>query len=708
MTGPSLSCRNEQRRHLVRQKQRNGLDYLEVSGNQLCVHFLGPVPQNLALANVQITGGQVIQDIQVMALELELQDDPTLDSCLRVYVDKTGDFSTYTLTIVALDAASRPTNRPHPDFDPRYSHLTFSFKVDCPNDLDCKTDTACPPEELGDETAAASINYLAKDYASFRQLILDRLALLMPDWTERHIPDLGITLVELLAYVGDYLSYYQDAVATEAYLGTARQRISVRRHARLVDYAMHEGCNARTWVHVTLDGNDHFSLPLEATYLITAIPNGPPAGEVLSPLDLSNLPASAYEVFEPMDKAPRTLYQSHNAMRLYTWGDRECCLPKGSTRATLIDGWRSPETPNTPSSPSDDDCNDEENPELPPWTGLERMLHLQPGDILIFEEVKGAYTGHPGDADPRRRHAVCLTKVTPTIDSLQTVQDVEGALPPEENVSPPMAAAGTAADPAETPATTEETASGTTEFGDLPIPLVEIEWSALDALPVAFCLSAIGPGPACELLTDITLVRGNVLLVDHGRTLRNEDLGTVQAKPDRVVCEAEGLPAPVPETPLPFRPQLQAGPLTFRQPPDLNDCSATRLLLQDPRQALPQLLRLTSQRVAAGSEASDGSDAPSEWTPVADLLASTESDRHVVAEIDDQGQAHLRFGSGGLGKLPAVDAQFTADYRVGTGPVGNVGAEAIAHLVLVDQTVSGIHLTPRNPLPAVGGTASET
>ena len=64
------------------------------------------------------------------------------------------------------------------------------------------------------------------------------------------MPDIGVALVEVLAYVGDYLSYYQDAVATEAYLDTARQRISVRRHARLVDYRMHEGCNARAWVTV--------------------------------------------------------------------------------------------------------------------------------------------------------------------------------------------------------------------------------------------------------------------------------------------------------------------------------------------------------------------------------------------------------------------------------------------------------------------------
>ena len=60
----------------------------------------------------------------------------------------------------------------------------------------------------------------------------------------------GVTLVELLAYVGDYLSYQQDAVATEAYLETARCRVSVRRHTRLMDYFMHNGCNARAWVQL--------------------------------------------------------------------------------------------------------------------------------------------------------------------------------------------------------------------------------------------------------------------------------------------------------------------------------------------------------------------------------------------------------------------------------------------------------------------------
>ena len=111
----------------------------------------------------------------------------------------------------------------------------------------------------GTKLPAPYINYLAKDYASFRKLILDRLAVTMPDWRERNPADLGITLLELLAYVGDQLSYYQDAVATEAHINTARRRTSIR-HARLVDYPMHDGANARAWLAFETDVDRGVSL----------------------------------------------------------------------------------------------------------------------------------------------------------------------------------------------------------------------------------------------------------------------------------------------------------------------------------------------------------------------------------------------------------------------------------------------------------------
>src|SRR5262249_41556561 len=157
-------------------------------------------------------------------------------------------------------------------------------------------------------------------------LLLDRMTLLMPQWQERHAADLGVALVELLAYVGDYLSYQQDAVATEAYLGTARRRVSVRRHARLVDYAMNEGCNARAWGQVQVSA-DAGLLP-KGMRLFTRIPGRP----VRLPDDpgILRLAAAGFETMHDV-----SLFTLHNAMNFYTWSDQRCCLPKDARVATL-------------------------------------------------------------------------------------------------------------------------------------------------------------------------------------------------------------------------------------------------------------------------------------------------------------------------------------------------------------------------------------
>ena len=80
------------------------------------------------------------------------------------------------------------------------------------------------------------IDYLAKDYASFRRLMLDRLVGAHARLGRTQPGRCGRGAGRSAGLCGDHLSYHQDAVATEAYLGTARRRVSVRRHARLVDY----------------------------------------------------------------------------------------------------------------------------------------------------------------------------------------------------------------------------------------------------------------------------------------------------------------------------------------------------------------------------------------------------------------------------------------------------------------------------------------
>lgn len=623
MDGTALSCAVEaRRRKLFGNPDWNGLDFLEVSDDQLslCVHFFGHVPEGITVHNVRVEGGRRIRDIRVVKVEVDSAHDPELDDCLRITLDRFGDFSTYRVCLVRKEKDSSGGGAiylPYPGIDPRYACLDFTFKVDCPTDLDCQQPPDCPPLVF----PAPEINYLAKDYASFRQLIFDRLALVMPDWRERHVPDLGVTLVELLAYAGDYLSYYQDAVATEAYLDTARQRISVRRHARLVDYRLHEGNNARAWVTVWT-ASDSEPLTAKDFYFMTGVPDLPSFnGRTVRHADLEQVPAEAYEVFEPLvddAQAEVRFYAAHSEILFYTWGDGECCLPKGATRATLLD-------------------------EAPAKPG--RVLDLKVLDVLIFEEVLGPTTGNPADADPAHRHAVRLTNVMPGVDQLLGKQ------------------------------------------------VLEIEWAAQDALPFSLCLSARLPAPDCRVIDNVSLARGNVVLVDHGRTL-SEPLGPVDTKARIGECACEGSVVESVLIAAPFRPALREAPLTFGQPLAAGT-PASVLIKQDPRLALP-CVTLTEA----------GADAPV-WLPRFDVLASGPDDRHFVAETDDDGRAHLRFGDGELGRQPSAGTRFAAAYRAGNGPAGNVGRDTIVYIVQRSRALGGGALKPRNPLPARGGVAPE-
>lgn len=400
-------CGDEQRRAAVRSHndqggEINGIDFLEVLDRQvltlggpaslrqtiLLVRLFLPVPAGFGVDRVRLEGG-VRVPVRVLwarpAGEVAAPERPVVDAALagldaeersRVLVvrtDATGDYSIYRLSLTA-----------GPGFDPRLSAVEFSFKVECESDFDCRRDAACPPAELEEP----EISYLAKDYASFRRLMLDRLSAIAPGWRERNPADLGIALVELLAYVGDQLSYYQDAVATEAYLGTARKRISVRRHARLVDYFLHEGANARAWVVFTAGPGGGDGLVIEAGTPLLSRGDGP---TVLRPEELGRELTAGAVAFETLHAL--TLRQAHDEILFYTWSDRECCLPAGATAATLAG-------------------------ELP---------DLAPGGLLLFEEVLGPKTGAEADADPRRRHVVRLTRVERGTDPLtgQAVVDVE-------------------------------------------------------------------------------------------------------------------------------------------------------------------------------------------------------------------------------------------------------------------------------------------
>ncbi len=662
-------CCNRKRAEAVRlHPVLNGIEYLEVLDEDappgsprqrtLLVRCYKPIP-GLEGEHVRIEGGTRIRPVlvewafaaDVVATKGVLTPGEAafmagLEDPAQVLVVRTatyGDFSTYTLRLVAGPGLEEPP----PDFDPVLSSVDFSFKAECPTPFDCHVPRVCPPEVR----EAPLINYLAKDYASFRRLMLDRLALLLPQWTERNPADIGMALVELLAYVGDSLSYRQDAVATEAYLATARRRVSVRRHARLVDYFMHDGSNARAWVQI--QAQDPLTVPTGTQILSKASSLLGPVVEKGSQEYLRAL-NDGVAVFEAMHRA--VLYPVHDTLFFYTWGDEACALPKGATRATLKDG----------------------------STPAQRLL-LRAGDVLFFEERLGPQTGNPADADPTRRHAVRLAKVQPEA-TLVLTDGVETGRTPQPPIQDPLTGQA----------------------------IVKIEWHEEDALPFPLCISSPRTDTelADQVFEDVSVAKGNIVLADHGLMIAApESLGTVP--PPRInkvpleeppFCE-ESEPEPV----LPrFRPQLKEGPVTQVGHVLVKDPAGTvRREAFNPGGSAASAFRWDLRRALPAVEViSDGSE---RWTPERELLDSRASDRHFVVEVEDDGSATLRFGDGELGMRPEAASTFTARYRVGNGGGGNVGAEVLAHLV--DDGLSGISpqavLAVRNPLPARGGTEPE-
>ena len=641
------TCCDENRRARVdAHPTLNGIDWLEVldldappgSPRQrtLLVRLLKPVPGGLTPANLLLTGGERIRAISIVWVGIASAPPPDAipaeqalftalpeaDHVLVVRTDSEGDHSTYRLRLVR----SSGNNDPLDDFDPRLSGIDFSFKVECPSDFDCRSIDDCeaaPP-------SAPGLNYLARDFESLRRLVIDRLSQQMPGWRDRSPADLATTLAELIAYVGDLQHYQLDAVATEAYLATARLRSSVRRHALLVDYAMHDGCNARAWLQLEVEGAP-FDLPAGirfATRVAGAAeridPGTDAEREVLRAAPL---------IFEPLSSA--RLFADHNRFDFYTWGDTRCCLPTGATRATLLGHW----------------------PEL------------RPGDVLILQERLGPQTGNPADADPAHRHAVRLTRVLATAGGNPRVDPLDGTA------------------------------------------ITEIAWHPGDALPFPLCLSAITDEThGGQPIDRVSEARGNIILVDHGRSIADEDLGSVP--PPRLHYPSAGPGCrrePVEALPVRYRPLLREGPVTRQgmvlrtrienglrraeQVPFDEEDSASAALRWHSRDAAPQirLESLSGTRVR-------------HWSVRRDLLASRPADPHFVLESETDGSTRLRFGDKPHGLRPDSGTHFIARYRVGNGPEGNVGASAIVHAITPEARI----LRVSNPLPARGGLAPES
>jgi hypothetical protein len=97
------------------------------------------------------------------------------------------------------------------------------------------------------------IDYMARDYDSLLKSMYDLVPSKLPEWKDfKNEADFGNVMLELFAHIGDILSYYQDRVANESFLGTARTRRSVIEHLRLIGYKLATAVPAAASLQVTV------------------------------------------------------------------------------------------------------------------------------------------------------------------------------------------------------------------------------------------------------------------------------------------------------------------------------------------------------------------------------------------------------------------------------------------------------------------------
>ena len=253
---------------------------------------------------------------------------------LRLKVAPVGDHSSYVLSTTAMGLAAPDDTLPRA-VDPLFNRLPFKFRPGCFN-------LACAPgfSRATPEPPPPAIDTLTRDYDSFRHLLMTAMADRVPGWQPTSEADLDQTLIDLIAAQADELADHHDRVVAERSIVTARKRVSFARHGRLVDYHLHQGNQASTWVAVQVDG-DAVDLPAIGSdpggnLDEWAVWNSSDAGAGSDGTAWRHPEAVVFALPHDGPRWRRRVFAALNTLHLYTWGDSVTALAAGSTSADLV------------------------------------------------------------------------------------------------------------------------------------------------------------------------------------------------------------------------------------------------------------------------------------------------------------------------------------------------------------------------------------
>ncbi|MCP4341217.1 MAG: hypothetical protein GY799_20630 [Desulfobulbaceae bacterium] len=262
----------------------------------------------------RIPGGELAGQVQV--IDVAAGSDTHI---LELKVWPIGDYSSYSLKVIHRDVILDSSNNPilngdgnpvlESKIDPLFASIDFKFRPGCFNSNCAPGSRFQPPSKEPD------IDYLAKDFDSFKHLLINTMRRRVPGWQPTSEADFDQVLIDLIAADADELSDYQDRVMNEAYFGRARKRVSLARHARLMDYHIHQGNQASTMIVLEVSAD-----------VSVAKGFGVWSGESWQERD-AVIFAGVHD---------QQCYEDLSALSLYTWGGVVTALEAGSTEADIV------------------------------------------------------------------------------------------------------------------------------------------------------------------------------------------------------------------------------------------------------------------------------------------------------------------------------------------------------------------------------------
>ncbi|WP_058043022.1 putative baseplate assembly protein [Streptomyces roseifaciens] len=145
----------------------------------------------------------------------------------------------------------------------------------------CRTATGpAGPARIRNRPGLPELSCRAGTHGQFLDAMLARLPAAdrrqLARLTHRETDDPSVALLDAWAVIGDILTFYQERITNEGYLGTATEQESLTRLGRLVGHCPRPALGAGTFLAYTLDPGGRATIPAGSQVKSTPLPGGLP------------------------------------------------------------------------------------------------------------------------------------------------------------------------------------------------------------------------------------------------------------------------------------------------------------------------------------------------------------------------------------------------------------------------------------------------